>query len=56
MESRHRSRIVGEFRDALADTPLHVLDIPDDYEFMDAELVDLLDDAVSRHLRDVAGD
>ena len=42
MESRYRSRILREFRD-LPDLPKIVsLDIPDDFEFMDDELVELL--------------
>lgn len=50
MESEHRQRIRGEFQEALGDTPLHVLDIPDDYQFMDAELVELLQDRVEDRL------
>ncbi len=52
MESKHGSRIRGEFRDALGGTPLHVLDIPDDYQLMDPELVELLTDRVEEYLRD----
>ncbi len=41
MESEHQARIRGQYRHL--DLPdLVVLDIPDDFEFMDAELVDLL--------------
>ncbi|MDA1178434.1 MAG: protein tyrosine phosphatase [Planctomycetota bacterium] len=49
METKHRARILGQFREAVGDTPLHVLDIPDDYEFMNPELVDLLRDRVEWH-------
>jgi predicted protein tyrosine phosphatase len=56
MEANHRARIAGQFRDALGDTPLHVLDIPDDYQFMDPELVDLLKDRIGWHFRDTAAD
>jgi predicted protein tyrosine phosphatase len=52
MESKHSERIRGEFQDALGGTPLHVLEIPDDYEFMDPELVELLTDRVEAYLRD----
>lgn len=41
-------------REAIGDTPIHVLDIPDDYNFMDPELVELLLDRVGWHLRDIA--
>jgi len=39
MEQKHKSRIKAEFRDETKFKPLHVLDIPDDYRFMDPELV-----------------
>ena len=51
MESKHRSRILGEFRNALGGTPVHVLEIPDDYQFMDPELVELLTDRVEQYLQ-----
>lgn len=46
MESKHKSRLLAEHARALTGKPLHVLDIPDDYRFMDPELVDLLQTAV----------
>lgn len=49
MEAKHRTRITNSHRDALHDTPLHVLDIPDDYQFMDPELIDLLRDRVESY-------
>ena len=52
MEPKHRERIAGQFREALGDTPLHVLDIPDDYQFMDPELVELLRDRVDWHFQE----
>lgn len=55
MENHHRARISGEYRDALGNTPLHVLDIPDDYQFMDDELVEMLLSRVSWHFRNVDG-
>lgn len=42
MEDKHRSRISADFPDEARYKPVHVLDIPDDYRFMDPELVDLL--------------
>ena len=56
METKHRARITGQFRDALGGTPLHVLDIPDDYQFMNPELVDLLQDRIGWHFRDTEAD
>lgn len=42
MEKKHADRVGERFPDELADKPLHVLRIPDDYAFMDPELVALL--------------
>lgn len=50
MENKHRSRILGSMSNALGHTPLHVLDIPDDYQFMDPELIDLLQESVESYL------
>lgn len=49
MEPKHRARVVEQFRDSVGETPLHVLDIPDDYEFMNPELVDLIRDRVESY-------
>lgn len=46
MESRHKSRLMQSHAGLLAGKPLYVLDIPDDYRFMDPELIDLLEAAV----------
>lgn len=42
MEEKHAERLRAEFRDEVRYKALHVLDIPDDYAFMDEELVELL--------------
>lgn len=42
MENKHRSRLLAEFGRVIANKPLHVLDIPDEYQYMDPELVDLI--------------
>jgi predicted protein tyrosine phosphatase len=46
MESKHKSRLLAQHGQLLAHKPLHVLDIPDDYRYMDPELVGLLEDLV----------
>ncbi len=46
MEEKHQSRLRAEFRGDVKHKIIHVLDIPDDYQFMDPELVDLIRDAV----------
>jgi predicted protein tyrosine phosphatase len=46
MEEKHKSRLLAEYRRILENKPLHVLDIPDEYRFMDPELVDLIQQSV----------
>ena len=45
MEDKHRERILADFPGESKFKPVHVLDIPDDYQFMDAELVQLIKSA-----------
>ena len=40
MEQKHKQRLVAQFPGEMRYKELHVLDIPDNYKFMDAELVD----------------
>ena len=42
MEDKHKSRLLAEHRALLRRKPIYVLDIPDDYRYMDPELVALL--------------
>lgn len=46
MEHKHRDRILAQFARLVEHTPIHVLDIPDEYRFMDPELVELLEAVV----------
>lgn len=50
MERKHQNRLQAEYARLLEHKPLHVLDIPDDYRFMDPELVDMLEDTVAAYL------
>lgn len=50
MEEKHASRLRAAFRQQLDHKPVHVLDIPDEYRYMDPELVALLRDAVAASL------
>lgn len=50
MEKAHRSKLQRRFRAALGGKRVICLDIPDEYEFMQPELVQLLELRVSRHL------
>lgn len=47
MEHKHRDRILAQYARLVEHTPIHVLDIPDEYRFMDPELVELLEAVVS---------
>ena len=42
MEDKHRQRILADFANEAKFKPMHVLDIPDEYQFMDNELVELI--------------
>jgi len=46
MEEKHKSRLRAEYTRLLEFKPVHVLDIPDDYRYMDAELVEQLEQVV----------
>jgi predicted protein tyrosine phosphatase len=41
MEPKHRQRLQAEFRQSLDHKRVEVLHIPDDYQFMDPELVEI---------------
>ena len=42
MEEKHKSRLMAEFGRIVEGKPVHVLDIPDEYKYMDPELVEEL--------------
>lgn len=46
MEDKHKARLAAEFPRHLQHKALYVLDIPDDYKYMDPELVELLEATV----------
>jgi predicted protein tyrosine phosphatase len=46
MEGKHRERIVADFARLVEHTPIHVLDIPDEYTYMDPELIEILEQTV----------
>jgi predicted protein tyrosine phosphatase len=50
MERKHRDILRQRFPEAIMDRPIHCLDIPDDYTFMDADLIASLQSAVSQHI------
>ncbi len=50
MEKKHKRRLQSQFRNALDSKKLVCLNIPDDYDFMDAELISLLKSSLSEHI------
>ncbi|SMF66736.1 Predicted protein tyrosine phosphatase [Alteromonadaceae bacterium Bs31] len=46
MESKHRDRIRASFARLVQYKKIHVLDVPDEYQYMDQELINLLKDSV----------
>jgi len=46
MEKRHREQLGTRFPDEMRYKECYVLDIPDDYQFMDPELIQLITDRV----------
>jgi predicted protein tyrosine phosphatase len=56
MERRHQARIRERFPDHPALGRIHSLDIPDEYEFMEPQLVGLLKLAVDPHLEHLLQD
>lgn len=50
MERKHEHRLRAKYARLLEHKQQHVLDIPDDYRFMDSELVDMLEQAVTSYL------
>lgn len=50
MEKKHAARVEEKFLTELADKPLIVLRIPDDFEFMDPALIELLKSELAEHI------
>jgi predicted protein tyrosine phosphatase len=50
MEKAHRTKLQKKFKTSLKKARVICLDIPDNYEFMDLELIGLLKARVSRYL------
>lgn len=55
MEARHKRVLTREFGRWLRGKRIGVLDVPDRFDFMDPELVELLRERVPRHLRGLRG-
>jgi len=46
MEEKHKNRLKADFSRMLSRKTIHVLDIPDEYQYMDSDLIDELESAV----------
>lgn len=50
MEKQHRTKLQKRFRSVLRHQQIICLDIPDNYAFMDPELIKLLKERMARHI------
>lgn len=50
MEKKHKQRLLQKFRDEIEDKTLVILDIEDDYQYMDNELIDMIRVSVDQYL------
>jgi predicted protein tyrosine phosphatase len=50
MEKRHKERLQQNFAEAVIDKQIIILDIEDNYQYMDEELVDILPTSVEPYL------
>lgn len=51
MEQSHKNKISKKYRDLLKDKKLAVLDIPDNYDFMAKDLIEILKAKVPRYVQ-----
>lgn len=54
MEKKHKQRLAQKFPEIIAETEIIILDIPDDYQYMDPELIEVLEVSVMEHFEDEA--
>lgn len=47
MEKKHKNKLLAEFTRMMDYKALHILDIPDEYQYMDQELVEEIESRVS---------
>lgn len=53
MEQKHKKRLRENFSQAITDKKIIVLDIPDEYQYMDEELVEMIKDSVDIYLQEI---
>jgi predicted protein tyrosine phosphatase len=54
MEEKHHCRLKSQFTRLLDYKDIHVLDIPDEYQYMDEELIEIMKQSVNDYLKIVA--
>jgi predicted protein tyrosine phosphatase len=47
MEKKHKNRLLASYSEELVDKVIHVLDIPDEYQYMDTALIEELEARVT---------
>ena len=50
MEEHHKSRLNAEFTQLLKYKKVQVLDIPDEYQYMDEELINILNESIGAYI------
>lgn len=50
MEKVHKEKLAYQFNDLISNKKIIVLNIPDEYEYMDEDLVKMLKDEIRAHL------
>jgi predicted protein tyrosine phosphatase len=50
MEHKHKKRLLEKFREEMAGKEVVVLDIPDEYQYMDPELIEEIESKVENYL------
>ena len=50
MEEKHKSRLKAQFTRLLDYKDIQLLDIPDEYQYMDEELVEIMKQSVGNYL------
>ncbi|MBI2271637.1 MAG: protein tyrosine phosphatase [Bacteroidetes bacterium] len=53
MEKTHKQRLTEKFPDNIVNKSVFILDISDDYEYMDTELIESIKASVSPYLKNV---
>lgn len=54
MEKKHKQRLQANFSRLLQYKPIHILDIPDDYQYMEPELVTILEKSMEHLLNNAS--